>query len=143
MLIYLPLAALFVIGGFALFAGRLPISPKRQLLGRTARVVGGLLFATPLLTVAVTLATMALSRSSGASADSAISHGNIAGAVTVAAVAIALAMNLKRLSVPIQTGREPPELSGIDASDGRPDFTFLNAETSPDQRPPNDATHQK
>ena len=88
MLIHLPLAALFAIGGFAFFAGRLPISPKRQLLGRTARVVGGLLFATPLLTVAVALATMAVSRSSGASADSAISHGNIAGAVTLAAVAI-------------------------------------------------------
>jgi hypothetical protein len=110
MLIWLILIASFVAGIVVTITGKLNTSKRRHIIGRNARIVGVGMIALLPVVLFVTVSGTAFSLWLGSSPESADTYGNIAGVSVLSVIAIGFAANVKRLSVPMRTGRPSIDL---------------------------------
>ena len=121
--------ALSFVGGVAVIVrGDLKTSKRRHIVGPTAKLIGIMMIALPFIVVGSTILVAYLSRAYGSDAESARTHGAISGMLLISSSALALALNLKRWSVPIHATEPHADLANVSTRSNAPDFAFLDSD---------------
>jgi MFS family permease len=112
LFVLLVLIGSFLFGVTVIVNGKLKTSKRRQIVGRTATLVGLGLIVFPIVAFACGMLVGLISYRMGSSIDDADTHGNIALLAILSSSAIIFAANLKRLSVPISPSKSNHDLFG-------------------------------